>query len=113
MFATHTFITALYNDVKERLPLWRTEYVDLEGSTATAVTSTWMSPDKKKNVRVFLGVEANARPAVTPAIVRKWVQHVTRLYSVHATGELLCYLCFIDAAGSVSYYTCETAAVDA
>ncbi|KPA80263.1 hypothetical protein ABB37_04562 [Leptomonas pyrrhocoris] len=112
MYAAAPFMTALYNDVKDRLPLWNTEYADLAGTTVRAVTSTWVSPEKKKDAKVFLGVEANTRAVITPEVVAQWVQHVARFYSQQVTGEFLCYLCFIDAAGSVSYYACETATVD-
>jgi hypothetical protein len=109
MYASKPFLEALYNDVVARLPLWSTTYDTLEETNALVVKSTWVDPDGRRKVKVFLGVEANTRAVIAPETVALWVRHVSQLYSIHLTDGFLCYLCFIDAAGSVSYYLCETA----
>ncbi|KAL7695286.1 hypothetical protein N2W54_000508 [Lotmaria passim] len=112
MYATKPFLTALYNDVKERLPLWSTTCLELEGGRTTVVTSTWVDQNNKSHRRVFFGVEATVTAEVTPQMVEGWVKDMRCAYSMQVTGELVCYLCFIDCAGSVAYYMCETAAAE-
>lgn len=108
-YATTPFIAALYQDVTERLPLWVTEYISLDGGMATAVRSRWRTSEGPWCTKVFLGVEANASATITPDVVAAWLRCVNQCCGFGAIADVVCYLCFIDAAGVVSYYACETA----
>ncbi|KAG5490549.1 hypothetical protein JKF63_00669 [Porcisia hertigi] len=104
------FLTALYEDVRNRLPLWTTQYVQPVSHAASAVSSTWIDASGAKQQRLFIAVEVSNTNWIVEAVLRDWRALVDAWHGEHEEGEVSCFLGFVDLAGTVSYYRCETAA---
>ncbi|GET90264.1 hypothetical protein, conserved [Leishmania tarentolae] len=72
------FLTALYKDVQQRLPLWTTQYVKPVSNGALAVSSTWIDDSGANQRRLFIAVEASDSNCIDQAVLREWISLVER-----------------------------------
>ncbi|CAJ1010211.1 hypothetical protein Q4I28_005525 [Leishmania naiffi] len=103
------FLTALYEDVRIRLPLWTTQYVNFISNAAFAVSSTWVDDSGAKRQYLFIPVEASDSNSISAAALAEWIALVEAWQAAHREDDVSCFVGFVDLAGTVSYYRCETA----
>ncbi|CBZ24026.1 conserved hypothetical protein [Leishmania mexicana MHOM/GT/2001/U1103] len=107
------FLTALYKDVQSRLPLWTTQYVKPVSNGTFAVSSTWTDDSGAQLQRLFIAVEASDTNYISEAVLTEWIALVEAWQTAHKEDEVSCFVGFVDLAGTVSYYRCETAVAGA
>ncbi|CAG9577736.1 conserved hypothetical protein [Leishmania major strain Friedlin] len=107
------FLTALYTDVQSRLPLWTTRYVKPISNGTFAVSSTWTDDSGAQLQRLFIAVEASDTNCISEAVLAEWIAFVEAWQAAHKEDEVSCFVGFVDLAGTVSYYRCETAVAGA
>ncbi|KAG5498887.1 hypothetical protein GH5_03574 [Leishmania sp. Ghana 2012 LV757] len=104
------FLTALYEDVRSRLPLWTTQLVKPVWHAACAVSSTCLDDNGAQLQRLFIAVEASDTNCVGEAMLTEWITLMEAWQAAHEQDDVSCFVGFVDLAGTVSYYRCETAA---
>ncbi|KAG5473669.1 hypothetical protein LSCM1_04296 [Leishmania martiniquensis] len=103
------FLTALYEDVRSRLPLWNTQLIRPVSHAPCVVSSTWLDDSGAKRHRLFIPVEASDSNYVGEDMLTEWMALVEAWQATHEESDVCCFLGFVDLAGTVSYYRCETA----